>query len=185
MRRWIIGSTVTVVVLAVLVIGSSLYFGGGGSAPLLTVDGPPITGGTGQNLPAGQCSAATVQTPPSGPASNLAVSGACAAQELDAVQCTVAIDDFYAVFHRQLTDGRTLFLTLNVETYVRPGTFHNAQLYLEVFGGGVLARWTNLEVVATVTKDGVVTLPGATVTAEVGTGAPGPITVSGAMQCAV
>ena len=48
----------------------------------------------------------------------------------------------------------------------------------------MLARWTNLEVAATVTSTGFVTLPGATVAPEVGTGAPGSITVSGTMQCA-
>jgi hypothetical protein len=184
MRRWIIRGVVTVAVLAILVIGSSLYFGGGGSAPVLTADGPPITGGTGQNLPPGQCTAAAPETPPAGPSSNLSISGACQAEELDTVSCTIAVDDFYAVIHRPLTGGRTLYLTLNVETYRGPGSFHNAQLYLEVQGGGVLARWTNLEVAATVAKGGLVTLPGATVTAEVGTGAPGPITLSGRLQCA-
>jgi hypothetical protein len=184
MRKWIIRGVVTLVAIGILVVGSSLYFGAGGSAPVLSANGPPITGGTGQSLPAGQCTAAAAETPPTGPSSDLTLSGACQVQELDLVSCTIAVDDFYAVIHRPLTNGRTLYMTLNVETYSHPGSFRNAQLYFEVQGGGVLARWTNLTVAATVAKGGFVTLPGATATAEVGTGAPGPINVSGTMQCA-
>jgi hypothetical protein len=184
MKSWIIGSTVAVVALAILVLGSSLFFGAGGSAPVLTANGPPITGAVGQSLHQGQCASAGPETPSGTTTASLEISGACAVQEIDPVSCTIAVDDFYAVIHRTLTDGRTLYLTLNVETYRGPGSFRNAQLYLEVEGGGVLARWTNLEVAATVTAAGFVTLPGATVAPEVGTGAPGSITVSGTMQCA-
>lgn len=183
MRKWIVGGVITVLVLGVLVIGSSLYFGAGGSVAVLTTDGPPITG-TGQNLPPGQCVQAVAQTPSAAKASNLTISGGCSVQVLDTVSCTIAVDDFYAVMHRQLAGGRTLYMTLNVETYRKPGSFQNAQLYFEVQGGGVLARWTNLHIPATVTAGGLVTLPGATASAEVGTGAPSPITVSGTMQCA-
>jgi hypothetical protein len=184
MRKWIVGGVITVLVLGVLVIGSSLYFGGGGSVAVLTTDGPPITGGTGQKLPTGQCVQASADTPSGTKAGNLTISGGCSVQVLDTVSCTIAVDDFYAVMHRPLAGGRTLYMTLNVETYRKPGSFKNAQLYFEVQGGGVLARWTNLQVAATVAAGGLVTLPGATANAEVGTGAPAPITVSGTMQCA-
>jgi hypothetical protein len=183
MRKWIIRGAVCAAAVGIFVVGSSLFFGAGGTAPVLTANGPPITGATGQALSQGQCVAAGAEVPTATPASDLAISGACTLQELDAVSCTIAIDDFYAVLHRTLGDGRDLYLTLNVETYHGPGSFHNAQLYVEVEGGGVLARWTNLDVKATVANGGMVTLPGAVVAPEVGTGAPGPVNVGGTLQC--
>jgi hypothetical protein len=184
MRRWITGTVVTLLAVGVFVIGSSLFFGAGGSAPVLTENGPPITGGTGQKLAQGDCAADSSESPTPGRSSNLAISGGCTLQELLPVSCTIAVDDFYAVIHRTLTGGRVFYMTLNVETYRGPGSFHNAQLYLEVEGGGVLARWTNLRVDATVTSSHLVTLTGARLTPEVGTGAPGAIDVRGTLQCA-
>jgi hypothetical protein len=162
--------------------------GAGGDQPesSLLIDTPAAARSTLQTSDTSQNPHCTPDTASGGGVtSRFRLSGPCDFTESAPARCVKRTDDYYVYVHQDLPDDGRFILTVNVESYKRPGVFqHGAQIYIEVTRHGTFYYW-NVNSVTVTVKPGETELvvDKVEVPAQAGTPAHGTITVEGTLRC--
>jgi len=113
------------------------------------VGAAPTAGPVAPTLPPwkdGNCKLAPAE--PGG--STFAATGPCAFQHSGVAKCHAVTDDGYAQVLRNTTDGGTVGLYINVETYSGAKSYQNAQVILTYQKGSSYYHWSSDSVAITV-----------------------------------
>jgi hypothetical protein len=167
-----------------LVAMTAVACGGGGTVDLLTVTPNPAIHA---DPAAAQLQDLNCKPLPEkeNSKSHLVFDGPCRFVENNAVRCVHPIDDFYVYIHRDLDEGGSLVVTINLEHYQKPGTYAKiTDVLFQVTRDGVIYPWVQHEATATVSGDEKsVTLQPAGLVAPLGEPSRGIETVAGVIAC--
>jgi len=115
--------------------------------------------------------------------SDLHVTGTCHFVDQSPGKCVARPGDYYVYVHHSIPGG-VVILTVNVEGYDVPRTYHAAQVNLQVTRSGKFFYWFTTRAEITILPSQLaVSVPGAVLEPQAGTPARGEIHVDGVTHC--